>query len=320
MKKFISKKMKIFISLLAVISIGCYIAAAIVLYNSDFKLSNYINQWTYNWDWDFDFHDDWNINWGNYRDLGTLERDFSDEIKDININTTSIDIKIQFYDGEKLKMDATTNTWNNTTIEDMINNLTTLNNALSMDLSPNGCNDVNFNIYIPIKYKNNLNITSASGDKEIISGEFNNLTLSSNSGEIKLSNVNTKEFNAQTSSGDIDISNVTATTTKLNTTSGDIDIINSFLGELSASTSSGEMNLSFRDLGNNSSISSNSGDIDLNINDTVGYKLNFNTVSGDISGNFGSIDINNKKNYSFTNGDGGKIIDVRTSSGELKVY
>ena len=44
MKSFMSRKMKIFLSVLAIISLTSYISAAIVLYNSDFKLSNYINK------------------------------------------------------------------------------------------------------------------------------------------------------------------------------------------------------------------------------------------------------------------------------------
>ena len=45
MKNFMSRKMKIFLSVLAIISLASYVSAAIVLYNSDFKISNYINKW-----------------------------------------------------------------------------------------------------------------------------------------------------------------------------------------------------------------------------------------------------------------------------------
>ena len=45
MKKFMSHKMKIFLSVLTTLSILCYISAAIVLYNSNFNFSSYSNDW-----------------------------------------------------------------------------------------------------------------------------------------------------------------------------------------------------------------------------------------------------------------------------------
>ena len=94
-----SKKMKIFLSALTTIFIGCFLAAGIILYNSDYKLLNYIG---HNWDFNWDF--DWNWDWDHYdydnsSDF-TESRDisFDDSLSSISVNTTSIDVFIKYDD------------------------------------------------------------------------------------------------------------------------------------------------------------------------------------------------------------------------------
>ena len=295
-----SRKMKIFLSVLAIISITSYISAAIVLYNSDFKLSNYINKW----------NDDFNFNWHNYKNIGSLEKELSSDIKTIDITTSSVDVKIQFYDGNVIKIDGTSYT---------LGDISSLNNTFTVNLNTNGYNDININIYVPLTYKNNININSISGDCEITGGDLENVLINSNSGEIQLKNLTSKTLKLQTTSNDIDLSDIKSLDSTLNTSTGDIKVSVSSLGELSSSTSSGETELYLNNLGDKSTISSTSGDIDLFINESIGYALVFSTSSGNIDSDRLTPNFLNNNNYSVTNGDGSKKVEVKTTSGELYV-
>lgn len=309
MRNFMSRKMKIFLSILAIISLTSYISAAIVLYNSDFKLSNYINKW----------NDDFNFSWHNYRNIGSLEKELSSDIKTIDITTSSVDAKIQFYDGDVLKLDGTSYTLGDITISNIVTDISSLNNTFTINLNTNGYNDININIYVPLSYKNNIKVSSISGDCEVTGGDLESVTINSNSGEIQLKNLTSKILKLQTTSNDLDLSDIKSLDSTLNTTSGDIKVSVSSLGELFSSTSSGETELYLNNLGNKSIISSTSGDIDLFINESIGYTLAFSTSSGNIDSDRLMPNFLNDNNYSVTNGDGSKKVEVKTTSGEFYI-
>lgn len=309
MRNFMSRKMKIFLSILAIISLTSYISAAIVLYNSDFKLSNYINKW----------NDDFNFSWHNYRNIGSLEKELSSDIKTIDITTSSVDVKIQFYDGDVLKLDGTSYTLGDITISNIVTDISSLNNTFTINLNTNGYNDININIYVPLSYKNNIKVSSISGDCEVTGGDLESVTINSNSGEIQLKNLTSKILKLQTTSNDLDLSDIKSLDSTLNTTSGDIKVSVSSLGELFSSTSSGETELYLNNLGNKSIISSTSGDIDLFINESIGYTLAFSTSSGNIDSDRLMPNFLNDNNYSVTNGDGSKKVEVKTTRGEFYI-
>lgn len=309
MRNFMSRKMKIFLSILAIISLTSYISAAVVLYNSDFKLSNYINKW----------NDDFNFSWHNYRNIGSLEKELSSDIKTIDITTSSVDVKIQFYDGDVLKLDGTSYTLGDITISNIVTDISSLNNTFTINLNTNGYNDININIYVPLSYKNNIKVSSISGDCEVTGGDLESVTINSNSGEIQLKNLTSKILKLQTTSNDLDLSDIKSLDSTLNTTSGDIKVSVSSLGELFSSTSSGETELYLNNLGNKSIISSTSGDIDLFINESIGYTLAFSTSSGNIDSDRLMPNFLNDNNYSVTNGDGSKKVEVKTTSGEFYI-
>lgn len=275
MKKFMSRKMKIFLSVLATISISSYIGAAIILYNSDFKISNYISKWTNDFDFDFDF--DGHV----FRNIGTLEKDFPSDVEAININTSSADVKINFYDGATLKFEASTSTLRDIDISTVSNEIHSPNNILSININNPDYSDINVNIYIPSNYKNSLKFKSTSGDLDIIAGYLENVSINSTSGEIEINNLIAENLNIQSTSGDID--------------------------------------LYLNNLGTNSKISSISGDIDLFISKSIGYTLTFDTVSGDIKTDGTLMNFITDNNYTLTNGDGNKNIEIKTTSGSLHV-
>lgn len=315
MKRFMSKKMKFFLSILAVISIGCYISAAIVLYNSDFKIANYVPRWNENSDFDFDF----DFHSGKCKELGSIEKEFSSDLENININTSSADIKVEFYTGESLKITGRLYALGDMNISDIIKDVSSLNNTLSMDITPYSYDNLKLDIFIPDSYKGNLNINSTGGDNQILGGELNNLSLKSTSGEFLINNLTLKDLSVKTSSGDIELLYVNSNISNLNTTSGDIETSVCNLGELNSSSSSGEIDLNLSSLGNNSKISSTSGDIELSISESIGYTLTFNTSSGNIESNRLPIKFINDNNYSINTGDSSKNVEIKTSSGDLYI-
>ena len=186
-------------------------------------------------------------------------------------------------------------------------------------MNTSGYNDININIYVPLTYKNNIKINSISGDCKITGGDLENVTINSNSGEIQLKNLTSKTLKLQTTSNDIDLSDIKSLNSTLNTSTGDIKVSVSSLGKLSSSTSSEKPSYILQ-LGDKSTISSTSGDIDLFINESIGYALVFSTSSGNIDSDRLTPTFLNNNNYSVTNGCiGSKKVEVKTTSGELYV-
>ena len=153
------------------------------------------------------------------------------DIKTIDITTSSVDVKIQFYDGDVLKLDGTSYTLGDITISNIVSDISSLNNTFTINLNTNGYNDININIYVPLSYKNNIKISSISGDCEITGGDLENVTINSNSGEIQLKNLTSKILKLQTTSNDIDLSDIKSLDSTLNTSTGDIKVSVSSLGE-----------------------------------------------------------------------------------------
>lgn len=320
MKKFMSTKMKIFISVLATIFIGSYIIAAIVLFNSDYKLINYIDNLPFSidadWD-DFGFDIDWDSNYSKYydsRDLG-----INSDLSSINIDTTSSDINIQFYDNTNVKLNIESKVKHNANFDSLIDRFIIENNTLYISTNESFLNfvkNLKLTIYIPNTYKNDLSIGTTSGDISISNTNLNNLNINSTSSDIELNNVSSTNSTISTTSGDIDLSNVNFTSSNIKTSSGDISSNSSLLGNTQIETTSGEIELHLNDIGTNNTISSTSGDVELSIPSDIGYTLSFNTVSGDLSTHNGIETNNGIKN--FVNGDGNKTLNISTVSGDLE--
>ncbi|MGG7178165.1 DUF4097 family beta strand repeat-containing protein [Clostridium paraputrificum] len=321
MKKFISTKMKIFMALLASISIGCYIAAAIVLYNSDFKLANYIDEIDGHFnrmDNGFNMHMGWR-DWNDSNSFGTIEKDFPTSIENLNVNSSSADIDIQFYEGSTIKVDISGNFYSNYSYEDGLRSFDISNNLVTIDTNEgNRCSSLNVKIYIPSIYKGNVNLTTQSGDLNIIGGDLAKINLSTHSGDIDISNLISQDLTINATSADIYASNTNSTKSNIMTSSGDIDIIGS-LGDTKVGSSSGEVSLSLNSLGKTSNFSSTSGTIYLNIDKTIGYNLSFSTSSGELNGFGSNRNSGNRNNHTITNGDGSNAITVSTTSGDLEI-
>lgn len=302
MKKFMSTKMKIFISVLATIFIGSYILAAIVLFNSNYKLTNYIDNipFSIDTDWDgFELDLDFDSNYSRYNDSRTLG--INSDLDKIYIDTTSSDIDIQFYNENFVKLDIDSKISSHANFDSLINKFTIENNNLYISTNEsffNHVKDLNLTIYVPSTFKNNLSVITTSGDVNLTNGNFNNLSINS-------------------TSSDIDLSNISSNNTTISTTSGDISSHNSYLGNVTIESTSGDMDLNLINLDSNNKFNTTSGDIDLELPDNLGYCLNFDTVSGSFSNKNGTKTDKSISNY--TIGDGSKKISISTTSGDSEI-
>ena len=313
MKKLLSKKTKIVLASSIVLSIICYISACITLYNSNFSFANYYNSNNWHSDWLFD-DDSWHFNAGRNHSQGTLNKALPSTVENINIDTSSTDINVSFYEGSDIKIDidgyfASNYTYNNALKTFDINDKTA---TISTDNSINW-SSLNICIYVPNTYKNNLTLNGTSSEFDVKgNGQLNNLSLKTSSGDIDISNLTTNNTFLQTTSGSIKLENLTASNSTLGSTSGDIylDMVN--LGSTKIATTSGGITLNANNLGNTTNIASTSGSVSLNVSRTTGYTVSFTSISGDLhspNGNHGN----------YTNGDGSKVISVATTSGDLNI-
>lgn len=162
-------------------------------------------------------------------------------------------------------------------------------------------------IYLPAGYKNNIYISSASGNIE--SGL----------------NLEVREFEASTASGDIEFNEVSGENITISTASGDIEFNEVFGKNLTISSTSG--NLNFKKAEGNRILSTSSGDIKVyggsgktEISSTSGSIYVENSI-GDFSAGTSSGDIKvegtiGRKNLHSTSGE----IKLENSEGYIKAY
>ncbi len=145
---------------------------------------------------------------------------------------------------------------------------------------------------------NNIEIHSMSGDVEVEEANAEKITISSTSGDINFEG-NAKKLRLNTVSGDIECTTDERFEGDMHTVSGDVEL---------------EANSAF-----NAKIATTSGDIKIELNDTDGYDLKFNTVSGDVDidyvGECHSFSRSGRIGY----GNNGAVIVANTVSGDIKV-
>lgn len=249
-------------------------------------------------------------------------------INDLSINVKSSDVKLILTDEEQLRVVQ----YSNRDIDDdkkvKINNNTTsveirepkLNIWYSFNIF--NLHRIAYDIYIPKNYKNNLDLTSASGDiyleDEI---ELKNVNFSLASGSINVSKkINAEDIDIKIVSGDIIFNEIIAKKVNLESISGDISLKgNAKSDKIQVKSTSGDIetkdietnniemktvsgSIETKKLTADIEMKSTSGDIE--IESLIG-KPNLSTTSGDIS-------INDFKILKDSN--------IHSTSGDLKIY
>jgi len=299
-KNFISTKMKVFMLVLLLVSIVFYGSGCITLVQSGYKLSDYtdelnINPNSFKFDVNlFDFNDSY------------ISRDYTldDNITEIALNLNSQDIKVENYEGQTLKVQIKSSSSISGELPE-----TEEENKLILSTTYDTPGNARISVSIPNSFKNRgtLKLVTSSGDINISNLSLDTLSISTASGDTNVSNLNLNYFSLNSSSGDTSFNNVSALNeTKLSSSSGEI-IGNGNLGKVTANTTSGDMDLQFEKSLGNSSLSSVSGSIALSLPRNLGYKINYETNSGDVDSSNGKLSA----------GDESSIINVNTTSGDL---
>ena len=145
----------------------------------------------------------------------------------------------------------------------------------------------------PIRAQGKLSMQCTSGSIHIDNAMADTVTLESTSGSITAGPVDAKSLTVGVTSGKIKLEAVKAETAKINSTSGDISLGVYQCGKVD--------------------VKCTSGDITLSAVHGSGLTVNFQTNSGSLNGK----DV--KKNAQQIVGDGASIVNVTTTSGDLKV-
>jgi len=305
-KKFISTNMKIFLLVLVLLSITFYASGCITLVQSGYKLSDYADELHIDPN-AFNFKlnlDKFNFDFNN----SSISNDYtiSDTINEIDLNLNSQDIKIVNYDGDDLKVQIKSN---NTISGELPE--TESGNKLILNTRYDTPGNASISVSIPYGFKDRgaLKIITSSGDINISNLSVNTLNLSTASGDIDVSDLNSNYLTLNSSSGGIKFNTMTTLMeTKLTSSSGDI-IGSGDLGSVTGNTSSGDIDLQFKNSLNNTSLNTNSGSVSLSLPGELGYKINYQTISGDL----------NSSSKLLSSGDESSLINVNTTSGDLNI-
>jgi DUF4097 and DUF4098 domain-containing protein YvlB len=179
--------------------------------------------------------------------------------------------------------------------------------------------DLKLNIYIPIAFKDNIEIVTSSGDINVSKLKLSNLKLAASSGDIGIHDLSVDNLSIETSSGEQIVKNVKSKNSNFLASSGDIEIY-SFIGDTNVTTSSGEINMDYEKFNNSIDAAASSGDITIKLPSNSEFNLNANTSSGEIESSF-PITVTGKQKNSLSGKVGNSVnaINITTSSGDISI-
>lgn len=305
-KKFISTNMKIFLLVLFLLSMTLYVSGCIALVQSGYKLSDYADELNID---SQAFKFKFNLNKLNFdfnNSYISMNYPVNDDINEIDFNLNSQDVKVVNYDGEDLKVQIQSHSVPSGALPK-----TESGNKLILNTKYDTPSNSSISISIPYNFndRGTLKIITSSGDINISNLSMNILNLSTASGDIGVFGTTLNYLSLNNSSGDINFNNLTTLNeTKLTSSSGHI-IGSGTLGTINGGTSSGDINLQFRNSLSNTFLSTDSGSVTLSLPLNLGYKLNYETTSGNLE----------SSNKQLSSGDESPLININTISGDLDI-
>lgn len=309
MKKLISTKMKVFMVFLLITSITCFTSSMVVLYNSDFKFSNYINWNSWN---------DWNIGWeyNNYNDYThTISDEPLTDIQNLNLDFNGLDVIFQVHSGNTLTVNGGINYEVTNSIDAL--NINRENGTLT--ISPKNIH-TSLLIKIPSSYTNNLSLKLTSGSVDLSDMTLETLTIQGVNSDFNLTNITCSTGSFSTSNGDIVLNNFTSTDLSADSLNGEI-YSTGLKGNINLKTISGYIFSSLTTEVTGGKFNSTNGDINLEIPSDNNFSIDYNTVHGELSPpstSYSSYDITtNNRNSKISIGTGVVPIEIITIDGDL---
>lgn len=160
---------------------------------------------------------------------------------------------------------------------------------------------------------------ASSGDIVLTNQQGDHMELETSSGDINVKNSVVKQAIYNASSGDIEVEHFKTEQVSMRTTSGDM-VVRGFTGEMKGSTNSGDINLShisqfMLDL------RAHSGDVTIAYGQASHVAFDVKTDSGEIINKYPmQVHQQTKNELSGVIGDGGNLINVKTSSGDILLH
>lgn len=309
MKKLISTKMKVFMVFLLITSITCFTSSMVVLYNSDFKFSNYINWNSWN---------DWNIGWeyNNYNDYThTISDEPLTDIQNLNLDFNGLDVIFQVHSGNTLTVNGGINYEGTNSIDAL--NINRENGTLT--ISPKNIH-TSLLIKIPSSYTNNLSLNLTSGSVDLSDMTLQSLLIQSVRTDFNLTNITCTTGNISTSNGDIVLNNFASTDLSADTLNGEI-YSTGLKGNINLKTISGDIFSSLTNDVTGGKFNSTHGDINLEILSDNNFLIDYSIVNGDFQPSSTlslAYDLTSSNhNATISMGSGAIPISVTTIDGDL---
>jgi DUF4097 and DUF4098 domain-containing protein YvlB len=222
-----------------------------------------------------------------YRDIIKEKVYTLSDIENISLNLKSSNVEFSVSDSNELKIiqyGKIDSEKYKETIEDK-----------SIEINDNPINFAFFNlgngsrykVYLPNSYNGNLLVKTVSGEIAIYQINSNKLSIKTTSGDIETKNIVSNYLNIDTVSGEVILGYV-SNTVKIKTTSGDVTIDEALITK-------------------DSTVSTVSGDVDINMNKKSTCIVKTDTLSGD-------VDINSN-NYN----NGRYEFKIKTTSGDIEI-
>lgn len=177
-----------------------------------------------------------------------------------------------------------------------------------------------FEIYLPQRAWNSLEVTTTSGDVELEKDlEVANLTLHTVSGDLECPQLKCGVVDIHTTSGDVDVTG-DCCEVHLKTISGDCAFEGS-ADKLFAKSTSGDHTLHMRNMPCAMELNTVSGDTRLYLPDNDGFTLRYQRVSGDVRSDFNlKTSLSDKSGTAVYLEGGGRNYSMQTVSGDLRIY
>lgn len=224
------------------------------------------------------------------------DKEFTDEIKNLNISSVSSDIKIENSDIDTVTVKVYGKDDENIKVEVKNGTLSINEEIKSFCFGFCYYPDYQIIVTVPSNIEYDVKLNTTSGEISVGDILTSNLKINTISGDIDVKNHN--KLSIEGVSGDLNIGEVGEISAK--TVSGEINI-NKVSGKCDIKTTSGDVEIDVFDPKSSSKIVTVSGDIELHKNTSY---INVNTVSGD-------IDILNNNRYANVE------TSIKTTSGDV---
>ncbi|WP_167449409.1 DUF4097 family beta strand repeat-containing protein [Halobacillus trueperi] len=253
---------------------------------------------------------------------------FTEEINNLHVESTSVDVEIVKVDGEAWSITLSGTVYEKDKEyfklfhERQGENLTLRVTEEKTRFGIQMRKDMKLLIEVPVETVGSLMVDTSSGDIDIKGIAINHSTLTASPGDVTIADVVHENLQIQTSSGDVLLKKVRSGNTDIHTSSGEVFGEKFDYGTGLFGSSSGEIRIQATKMLGDVTASTSSGDIRFFYEEEpASCKLVYQSNSGEAQINWTGLNYEVKKENEVrgTKAEGEFHLTVETSSGDLKV-